>query len=211
MRKRFLPPLILFLLILVEGLQIKLKPRLSPEEVKQLADAFTTVKFEGERAPAFKLQETGGKPFKLADQVGKKVIVLNFFTTSCEPCRKEMPELERYYQAHRNTVFALLGIDCNETAAKVRRYLAELHLTFPVAVDSGSVQKLYKVTVYPTTVVIGVDGRVQLYFAGAIPNADVAFNRILAYDQRLLESKFAVTPQTDPKEQKPVQGANGGL
>jgi cytochrome c biogenesis protein CcmG, thiol:disulfide interchange protein DsbE len=211
MSKRFLPVLILGLLILVEGLQIKLKPRLSPQRVKQFAEAFTAVSLQGKLAPAFELQETGGQPFKLTDYVGTKVIVLNFFTTWCGPCRDEMPELERYYQTHQNTLFLLLAIDCNETAPKVRRYFQQRHLTFPVAVDFGSVRGLYKVTAYPTTVVIGIDGRVQLYLAGAIPNAGAAFDRILAYNQTLLGSKFAITPQTHPKGQKPVQGANGGL
>ncbi|NGY70306.1 TlpA family protein disulfide reductase [Bacillus megaterium] len=41
------------------------------------------------------LPTLGGEPVKLSDLRGKAV-VLNFWTSWCPPCKKEMPELEKF-------------------------------------------------------------------------------------------------------------------
>jgi peroxiredoxin len=43
-------------------------------------------------APDFTLQDREGKPWRLADQRGK-VVVMNFWTITCQPCVEEMPSL----------------------------------------------------------------------------------------------------------------------
>lgn len=193
MSRRSLLLLTVALLVLVEALQFKLKPRITPQQIKRATQAFRPAQLQGKIAPAFQLQQISGQKFTLADQVGKRVIVLNFFATWCEPCRHEMPEIERYVKAHANEPFVFLAIDCNESVAEAKQYMHELHLTFPVAVDSGPVQGLYGVTAYPTTVLIGVDGRVQFDMAGAISNADVAFNHLLAFNQKLIGTNLAIS------------------
>lgn len=200
MSRRSLVLLTVALLVLVEALQFKLKPRITPQQIKQAAQAFRPANLQGKIAPGFQLQQISGETFTLADHVGKSVIVLNFFATWCEPCRNEMPELERYVEAHTNEPFVFLAIDCNESAAKVTDYMHELHLTFPAAVDSGLVQRLYGVTAYPTTVLIGVDGKVQFDQEGEISNADVAFNPLLAFNRRMMGTSFAISRDTYLRE-----------
>jgi hypothetical protein len=66
-------------------------------------------------------------------------------------------------------------------------------VSFPVGIDTGPIEKQYGVTAYPTTVVIGVDGRVQFYEAGALANADVAFDNLLHKNKDLLNAGRAIS------------------
>jgi thiol-disulfide isomerase/thioredoxin len=156
--------------------QVRAKPRPDAEEIAERARMFAdSSAWEGRIAPDFETALLDGTPLHLADRIGKDVIVLNFFATWCGPCRSEMPELERYANAHKAEGVLLLAIDVEEKHTVVEKFVADLRLTFPVAIDgSGDIGKAYGVSAFPTTVVIGADGRVKLYEVSAIANADVA-------------------------------------
>ena len=49
----------------------------------------------GGATPALSLRDLDGKEHKLADYKGK-VVVLNFWATWCDPCREEMPAMQRW-------------------------------------------------------------------------------------------------------------------
>lgn len=166
----------------VLGYQVWAKPRPSAAEIHQFARGFLDPEAWRERvAPDFELTQLDGSTFRLADRIGEHIIVLNFFATWCGPCRAEMPELERYYQTQAGSGVILLGIDAEEKHVAVESFVKELKLTFPIVIDdAGDVMRLYDVSSFPTTVVIGVDGRVKLYETGAISNADVALGPVVA-------------------------------
>src|SRR5712664_1559340 len=68
------------------------------------------------------------------------------------------------------------GIDTEEKQDRVDAFLHDLKIDFPAGVDAGPIQKQYGVSAFPTTVLIGVDGKVQFYETGALANAEVAFD-----------------------------------
>jgi peroxiredoxin len=180
------------------GLQVWAKPRPSEEDVRRHTQMFTRSQQWHERlAPAFELTLTDGSTFRLADEVGRNVVILNFFATWCGPCRAEMPELQRYQQAHASESVLLLGIDAEEKPALVDRFIADLGLTFPVGIDeSGDLLKQYGVSAFPTTVVIGAAGRIKLYETGAISNADVALGRIVAPEVATIRDGRGITAES---------------
>ena len=101
--------------------------------------------------------------------------MLNFFATWCGPCKAEMPELGRFEAQRRGQPFLIIGVDAEEKPDLVRAFVRDLPVPFPVGIDaSGELQKSFGVESYPTTILIGFDGRVQIYQPGAIMNADVA-------------------------------------
>jgi len=195
-RKPFLLVLIGLTAALVGELHIRLKPQPSKEELQGFSRGMSgRNEWQGKLAPNFELVTMRGDRFRLSDDVGKRVVVLNFFATWCGPCRDEMPELNRYYQGHRNDPFLLLAVDGEEKPDQVNDYITENKLAFPVGIDDGKIQKQYGVSGFPTTVLIGVDGRVQLYEVGGLANADVAFNILLGTNQRLLSSGKAISTE----------------
>lgn len=167
------------------------------KDVQQFAGVFQRAsQWNGRVAPDFTLSLARGETFALADHIGKKVIVLNFFATWCGPCQEEMPELNKYYVENREQGFLLLGIDADEKPDLVSGFIAEQGLQFPVGIDHGkSIMAQYNVGSFPTTVLIGVDGRVHLYEVGMIQNAEVAFAPALAANRMLMERGAGITPE----------------
>jgi thiol-disulfide isomerase/thioredoxin len=79
---------------------------------------------EGEPAPALEAKLLNGKPFSLAANSGK-VVIVNFWATWCEPCRAEMPALDAYYQKHKNEGLEVLAISLDRPSdeQKVREVM----------------------------------------------------------------------------------------
>ena len=192
-------PVRLLLIVLLSGgllaVQAAYKERPDPNLVAQMASQHTTPsRWIGRLAPDISLTALDGKPFRLSDEVGRQVIVLNFFATWCGPCRAEMPELARY-QAKAGETVLLIGIDAQETRAVVEPFLREMKVPFPVAIDeSGDVLKRFEVTAFPTTIVIGADGRVKVYEIGQIANAEVSLGEAVTGEQRAIAAGRGITP-----------------
>src|SRR5438105_4758344 len=130
------------------------------------------VEWQGQIAPDFDLTTTRGGHFRLSENVGHKIIVLNFFATWCAPCRAEMPELNRYFNLHKSESFLLIGIDAEEKQDRVDAFLDELKVDFCAGVDGGPIRTMYAVDSFLTTVPIGMASEVQFYETGAIANAE---------------------------------------
>jgi thiol-disulfide isomerase/thioredoxin len=182
--------------ILLGILHYRLKP--APDE-KQIGDyaqrMSNSTEWRGRIAPDFELKTTRGEHFQVSENVGKKIIVLNFFATWCGPCREEMPELNRYFNEHKAESFLLVGIDAEEKQDRVDQFLEDLKVDFPAGIDDGPIRKQYGVSAFPTTVLIGVDGRVQFYEAGALVNAEVAFDNLLRQNRELLQAGRMISPE----------------
>jgi len=133
----------------------------------------------GKNAPDFEVKLTDGSMFRLADVVGKKIILINFFATWCGPCRGEMPELKRFAARRKDQGFLLLFVDAMDTEKDlktVRNFASAQLPDFAVGLDAdGAVCKAYRVDAFPTSVLIDSQGRVREYHVGALGNADVVF------------------------------------
>lgn len=155
----------------------------------------TATEWVGAYPPDLELEILDGGVFRLSDVVGDKVLILNFFATWCRPCRAEIPELERYAALHRDDVL-LLGIDVKEDGADVRRFVLQRGMTYPIALDKdGRAAALYEAGVLPTTVVVGLDGRVLLHEVGAISNAEIAFDALLKHQMEVAQRIAPITPE----------------
>jgi thiol-disulfide isomerase/thioredoxin len=189
----------LYLAILASGillgfLHYKIKPRPDSRTLDQSTHEYNEpARWLGRIPPDFELTTTHGERFKLSENIGKKVIVLNFFATWCGPCRREMPELNRYYSEHQDQPFLLLGIDSEESQERVQDFLNDLGVTFPTVIDPGPLQRDFHIDSFPTTVLIGVDGKIQLYEVGALSNADVAFDASLKKGREALQAGHGIT------------------
>lgn len=173
---RYLRLLMVLLALPILGFHVVVKQQPDPSEVAQLRTAFVRpAEWRGRVAPDFDLTLLDETRFKLSEHVGREVVILNFFTTWCGPCKAEMPELGRFHAGKKEDPVVLLGIDGEEKRELVETFLRTVAVAFPVGIDaSGELQRSFGVDSYPTTVVIGADGRIQLYQSGAIMNADVA-------------------------------------
>ena len=117
-------------------------------------------------APDFVAQDLEGQAVRLSQHRGK-VVFLNLWTTWCPPCREEMPAMQRLAQSLDGEGFVILAVSEDDGPEKVRAFVDEMKLEFPVLIDStGTVGRTYGITGYPETFVIDRQGRQVARFIG---------------------------------------------
>lgn len=125
----------------------------------------------GSPAPDFTLVDLAGVLHSLSDHLNQ-VVLINFWTTWCPPCREEMPALQETYDLYRENGFVVLGINWTEVddREQIEPFIQELELTFPILLDTDSYvsEDLYQLLGLPTSVFVGRDGIVLEVFIGAL-------------------------------------------
>jgi peroxiredoxin len=88
-------------------------------------------------APNFSLKATDGRTVHLSDYLGKQVVLIDFWSTTCDPCLAEMPHLVDLYKAKKEKGFVVLAIslDGPESLADVNRVVHDKEMSFPVLLD----------------------------------------------------------------------------
>ncbi len=105
------------------------------------------------------LPDLSRSEFTLAHH-GRKLVLVHFFATWCEPCREEIPALNRLIKrsAKSETPIALYEISVRDADLAVRRFAQDLQLANPILLDrDGAVAKSWTVTSLPTTYVLDSD------------------------------------------------------
>jgi thiol-disulfide isomerase/thioredoxin len=87
----------------------------------------------GEPAPAIAATDLAGRRWTLDDADGRLVWV-NFWATSCEPCRTEMPAMQRLAEAYGGRLL-ILGVDWGEERSAVADFTARYAIRYPVLLD----------------------------------------------------------------------------
>jgi peroxiredoxin len=116
---------------------------------------------EGKNAPDFTLKDVlEGKEYALSQFKGK-VVVLNFFTFFCGPCREEMPDLNKINNELKGKGLQTLGIALSSDPTQIRFLVKQLGLEYPVLSGTDKVSQAYgDVVVVPTTFIINRQGKI---------------------------------------------------
>ena len=122
----------------------------------------------GGATPPLVLQDLNGRTHRLADYRGK-VVLVNFWATWCEPCRDEMPSIERLRQSLAGQPFEVLAVNIGEPLGRIERFLEKMPLGFPMLLDRDTgVAKAWKARVVPATFLVGPDGRIRYVHYGEL-------------------------------------------
>jgi peroxiredoxin len=151
-----------------------------PEAARGPAQSAST----GTVAPDFTAAGVDGKTFRLSDHLGKSVVLLDFWSTFCEPCKAEFPHLRAIYDSEKSKGFLIVGVamDGPESVAEVPAFVKRYGINFPVVVDDDSrIASLYNPRkVMPLSVLIDRTGTIAVVREGYNPGdetyvqADVA-------------------------------------
>lgn len=137
----------------------------------------------GKPAPDVTLRVLDGSTLRLADLRGS-VVLVNFWASWCEPCREEMPVLQRYGErtarTGERTVVVGVGVrtDFDDEA---RALVRDLGLTYPIGRDTdvagpgiGPIQRAFAITdLLPATVVVRPDGVVDRLHLGPLTDDQI--------------------------------------
>jgi len=127
----------------------------------------------GSDAPDFVLQDLNGDKYQFSEYTGKGIF-LNFWGTWCEPCKREMPYMERQYQYYKNHGVEVLAVNVGESNIAVENFAKEYGLTFPILLDKKlEVLNAYGVDPLPTTFLIDKNGKVVKIITGPMTERDI--------------------------------------
>lgn len=136
-------------------------------------------------APAFSLPVLGqsGHKVSLAGYSGRPLIV-NFFASWCEPCKKETPLLARFYRAERGKV-AIVGLDENDVLGNAVSFTRADGVGYPVGWDPQAVAaSAYGVSALPQTFFLDARHHIVERVFGAVTQASLRKGIALATKAR---------------------------
>jgi cytochrome c biogenesis protein CcmG/thiol:disulfide interchange protein DsbE len=125
----------------------------------QLTHSTTKAPKVGGPAPGFALHGLGGGNVSLAALRGHPVIV-NFWATWCEPCKRESAELQQTYERYRSRGLVVVGVDTSDLTGDAKAFVRKYGLTYPIARDKGTKTAVaYGVLQVPETFFVDRRGR----------------------------------------------------
>ena len=100
-------------------------------------------------------------------------VVVNFWASWCDPCRREAPMLERAWRAQRRNVL-FLGIDQNDSRGDALAFIRRFAITYPSLHEKGDATAVrWRVRGFPVTFFVAADGRVVAQSIGLLRPAQL--------------------------------------
>lgn len=155
MRRRFLPVATVLVLAIVAG--SFLSPDAGPASFTPVSGAF----------PSLSGTSLTGETVLPADYSGK-VVLVNFWASTCAPCTREQPVLEALWSRLRNRGVFFLGVDYRDSEDAAREHLRKFGVTYPSLPDpSGEIGAALGIPYLPATVIVDAEGEMRYLLAGA--------------------------------------------
>lgn len=129
---------------------------------------------EDDPLPPINLRDANGRVWSDRDLDGKAVL-LNFWTTWCAPCRREMPIFDEMQEIYGSKGFTVLAVSLDRDGWDVvRPYIAELKLSYPVFVADETVERGFgRITAFPTTYFVRRDGTIDTKHVGGLSRSRI--------------------------------------
>lgn len=122
--------------------------------------------YPGDRAFDFQLKDLEGNTVKLSDYRGR-VVVINFWQTTCGWCRKELPVLNQLYKTYKDGDLVVLAVNVGESREEVSEVVQKEGFLFPVVLDGNmEVAKRYLISGLPTSFIITRSGVISATHIG---------------------------------------------
>lgn len=114
-------------------------------------------------APGFQLKGLDDKVVALSDYLGKKPVVLVFWTTWCPYCRQQLKQLNERLPELTKKGIQILAIDVGEPKNKVADFAKSRSLNLQILLDEeNTVSNTYDLMGVPTYFVIDISGKVVM-------------------------------------------------
>jgi thiol-disulfide isomerase/thioredoxin len=146
--------------------------------MRAVRDQFTA-RFVGTKAPPFALPDIAGKTVQLSDLAGK-VVLLNFWYSSCVPCRIETPDLIKLRQFYAPKGFEVVGINLDPlfipqaNGLMLKQFMQEFKPTYPVVLGDRPTFDAYgQPPIQPISFLVKRDGVIAKVIWGSLPGAQI--------------------------------------
>ncbi len=126
-----------------------------------------------ESALDFTLEDMEGNQVSMSS-LKESPVFLNFWASWCNPCRAEMPDIEKIYSIYQKKGLKVFAVNSKEDRETIKKFLDETDTDLPVLLDKeGSVMKLYKVFGLPVSYFIHKGGKVSASIIGKMSYQDM--------------------------------------
>jgi len=142
---------------------------------------------------AFSMPDTNGKVHTLTQYAGKWVVI-NYWATSCPPCIKEIPQLDKFYKKHKDHDAVVLGVDFEDISLEwLKDFMDSMPMSYPVLPSNPSqeVTPFGVIIMLPMSFIVSPAGELVAQQAGAVTAADLE-----AFIKRQTEAGKANAPAT---------------
>jgi peroxiredoxin len=116
----------------------------------------------GSRAPAFSAATLDAAPERRTlDDYRGRVVLLNVWATWCEPCKIEMPSMEKLYRDYADKGLSIVAVSVDPAGSEgaIRKFVTDLGLSFDILHEpTGTLQRAYNAFGFPETFVIDRKG-----------------------------------------------------
>lgn len=142
---------------------------LREQEEEQQREQAMLDSISGTPAPDFTLNDINGNPLSLSSLRGKYVVI-DFWGSWCGWCIKGMPDMKEYYNKYKGKL-EILGVDCNDSDKAWRDAVAKYELPWLHVYNprGGEILSNYRVSGFPTKVVVTPDGKIGKIIVGEDP------------------------------------------
>ena len=129
---------------------------------------------KGMRAPDFALPSLRGPKVSLASLRGK-VVLIDFWAQWCEPCKKELPQLERLSKEFASRGVVVLTVNIDKQRDNAERLAHQLGLTMDVLLDpAGQIAGTYDLPKMPSSFLVDKKGFIRFIHEGFEGDGDVS-------------------------------------
>jgi len=134
----------------------------------------------GAAAPDFAIRDTEGKLFNFGEEKGKAPTLLVFWSIFCEPCRVEMPIVQRLHEKYRDSLTVLgVALDGDPLKNSIVGFVKQEGYTFRVLIDELDEKEMFKVADpfgvggTPTIFLVEKGGKVSLTKVGRVKEEEL--------------------------------------
>ena len=150
-----------FIIMNRPGVSFVARPVEGDEKIDRLFQEMGILKTDTTPVPGnIQLEDLVGNKVDLTVFKGK-IVFLNFWTTWCPPCRKEMPAMEKLHKKLQDQEFIMVSVSIKESAKKVDDFFKKRKLTIAALLDpKGHTSKEFGIAQIPTTFVLNKNGEI---------------------------------------------------
>jgi len=124
-------------------------------------------------APDFLLEKLDGGTISLSEFRGKKPVVVDFWASWCPNCRRDMPNLNSFYEKYKDKV-EVIGVNLQEDKNTVKNFIASRGISFSIALDPyGEASRAFGIQYTNTHFLIDINGNLVRTIPGDIRESDI--------------------------------------